>query len=199
MSFTDYYHLFSQKKECSWINDTSLINCLKRNINYVTQFIIFFWWISEGKQSSIFYKHVQAFTETDEELQQLKHCQSCTVAAASAVPIKLKIATTSSNHSLEAKIITVASTIPVISAVSVPADDFMNLSSAIAAVQSKSIFTLRVKEICNKWKLCYYCKLQHSDKNAKKCLNKKSSTLCLIDIDDTSSVDGSVPLTVRKI
>ena len=55
------------------MNDASLIDCLKRNINYVTQLTAFFWWDSDGKWLSIFYKYVQAFTETDEELQQLKH------------------------------------------------------------------------------------------------------------------------------
>ena len=116
------------------MNNTSLINCLKRNVNYVTQFVTFFWQISKSKWLFIFYKHVQAFTETDEELQQFKHCQPYTVAAANAAPIKLKTATTSSNHSLGAKIITVTSTIPVIPAVSILTDDSMNLSSAIAAV-----------------------------------------------------------------
>ena len=75
----------------------------------------------------------------------------------------------------------------------------MDLSSAIAAVQSKSIFILKIKEICNKWKLCYYCKLQHLNKNVKKYLNKKFSTLCFVDINDISSVDGDVPLTAGKV
>ena len=181
------------------MDDVFLIDCLKRNFNYATQFATFSWWIPEDKWPSIFYKYVQAFTETDEELQQFKHCQPCTVAAASAAPVKLKTATTSSNHSSGAKTITVASTIPVTSAVSVPAGDFMDLSSAITAVQGKPISILGVKEICNKWKLYYYCKLQHSDKNVKKCFNKKSSTLHFVDIDDISSVDGGVPLTAGKV
>ena len=181
------------------MNDASLIDCLKRNVNYVIQFVTFSWQILKDKQPSIFYKHVQVFTEIDEELQQFKHHQSCIIAAASAASVKLKTATTSSNHSSEAKTITVVSTISVTSAVSVPADDFMNLSSAIAAVQGKSISILRIKKICNKWKLYYYCKLQHSNKNVKKCLNKKFSIFCLVDIDDISSVDGGVPLTAGKV
>ena len=36
MSFAEYYHLFSQKKEHSWIDNASLIDCLKRNVNYIT-------------------------------------------------------------------------------------------------------------------------------------------------------------------
>ena len=74
MNFADYYHFFSQKKECSQMNDAFLIDCLKRNINYVIQFATFFWWTPEDKWPFIFYKYVQAFTETNEKLQQLKHC-----------------------------------------------------------------------------------------------------------------------------
>ena len=73
MNFADYYHLFNQKKEHSWINDAFLIDCLKRNINYSIQFAAFSWQISKDKWPFIFYEHVQAFTETDKELQQLKH------------------------------------------------------------------------------------------------------------------------------
>ena len=75
----------------------------------------------------------------------------------------------------------------------------MNLNSAITAVQSKPIFTLKIKEICNKWKLCYYCKLQHLNKNVKECLNKKFSTFHFVDIDDISSVDKDVSLTAEKV
>ena len=73
MSFAEYYHLFSQKKEHFWMNDTSLIDCLKCNINYAIQLTAFSWWGSDEKWPSIFYEYIQAFTETDEELQQLKH------------------------------------------------------------------------------------------------------------------------------
>ena len=43
-SFVDYYNLFYQKKECSLMKNFSLIDCLKRNVNYFIQVIIFFWW-----------------------------------------------------------------------------------------------------------------------------------------------------------
>ena len=66
-------------------------------------------------------------------------------------------------------------------------------------VQDKTLVTLEVKEICNKWKLYYYCKLQHSSKTAKKCFNKKSSSLRLVDLDDTSNVDEDVSLLTRKV
>jgi len=41
-NFVDYYNLFYQKKEHSLMKDFSLIDCLKRNVNYFTQVIIFF-------------------------------------------------------------------------------------------------------------------------------------------------------------
>ncbi len=41
-NFVDYYNFFYQKKECSLMKNFSLIDCLKRNINYFTQVIIFF-------------------------------------------------------------------------------------------------------------------------------------------------------------
>ncbi len=42
-SFVDYYNLFYQKKECFLMKDFSLIDYLKRNVNYFIQVIIFFW------------------------------------------------------------------------------------------------------------------------------------------------------------
>jgi len=41
-NFVDYYNLFYQKKEHSLMKDFSLIDCLKRNVNYFIQVIIFF-------------------------------------------------------------------------------------------------------------------------------------------------------------
>jgi len=41
-SFVDYYNLFYQKKEHSLMKDFSLIDCLKRNVNYFTQVVVFF-------------------------------------------------------------------------------------------------------------------------------------------------------------
>ncbi len=43
-NFVDYYNLFYSKKECFLMKDFSLIDCLKRNVNYFTQVIVFFWW-----------------------------------------------------------------------------------------------------------------------------------------------------------
>ena len=70
----------------------------------------------------------------------------------------------------------------------------MDLNSAMVTVKGQRLQTPGVKEICDKWKLCYYCKLQHPGKNAKECPNKGKSDLRLMEMDDTSSVDGGVRL-----
>ncbi len=72
-SFADYYNLFFQKKEYFLMKDFSLIDCLKCNVNYFTQVIIFFWRNLDETWSFIFHQWIQAFSDINEELQQLKH------------------------------------------------------------------------------------------------------------------------------
>ncbi len=67
-SFVDYYNLFYQKKKCSLMKDFSLIDCMKRNVNYFTQVIIFFWWNLNETQSFIFYQWIQAFSDINKKL-----------------------------------------------------------------------------------------------------------------------------------
>ena len=130
MSFAKYYHLFSQKKECFWMDNASLIDCLKRNVNYATQLTAFSWWGSDGKQPSTFYEYVQAFTETDEELQQLKHWQPC-LSVHNAASLKSKSFMTSPSNPMGSKPVPVTSVAPSIPAVR---GEPMDLSSAMAAV-----------------------------------------------------------------
>ena len=75
----------------------------------------------------------------------------------------------------------------------------MDLSSAMAAVQGKPLVTSEVRDICNKWNLCYYCKLQHPGKTAKECLNRKSPSLRVVDLEDDASINGDVLLSVGKV
>ncbi len=42
-SFVDYYNFFYQKKEYFLMKDFLLIDCLKHNVNYFIQIVIFFW------------------------------------------------------------------------------------------------------------------------------------------------------------
>ncbi len=72
-SFVNYYNFFYQKKEHSLMKYFWLIDCLKRNVNYFTQVIIFFWRNLNEIQSFIFHQWIQAFSNINKEFQQLKH------------------------------------------------------------------------------------------------------------------------------
>ncbi len=58
----------------------------------------------------------------------------------------------------------------------------MDLNSAMATVKGQKLSNPRVKDICTKWNLCFYCKLQHPGKDAKDCPNRGKSRLHLIDL-----------------
>ena len=201
-SFVDYYNLFYQKKECSLMKDFSLIDCLKRNVNYFTQVVVFFWRNLDETRSFIFHQWVQAFSDIDEELQQLKHRQSRFVFII-VLFIKVKSVSASISNSLSSKIIifvTVVSTVSSSLSFSF-LDESMNLSFVIIIVQDKTLIVSEIKKICNKWKLCYYCKLQHSSKIAKECSNKKFFTLRIMNVYDSDviSIDEEVSLSARKV
>ncbi len=77
----------------------------------------------------------------------------------------------------------------------------MNLSFIIIIIQDKTLIISEIKKICNKWKLYYYCKLQHSSKIIKECSNKKFFTLHIMNIydNDIISIDEKVSLLIRKV
>ncbi len=77
----------------------------------------------------------------------------------------------------------------------------MNLNFIITLVQDKTLIIFEIKKICNKWKLCYYCKLQHSSKIVKECLNKKFFTLHIMNIYDSDiiNIDEEVLLFAKKV
>ena len=177
------------------MNNASLIDCLKHNVNYVTQLAAFSWWGSDEKWLSIFYEYVQAFTETDKELQQLKYQQPC-LSVHNAVSLKFKFFTTSPSNSMSLKSAPVTSVALFTSAVR---GEPMNLSSAMAAVQGKPLVTSEMRDICNKWNLYYYCKLQHSDETVKKCLNRKPSSLHVVDLENDASINDDVSLSAEKV
>ena len=199
LSFAEYYNLFYQKKKRSLMKNASLIDCMKRNVNYFTQVIIMSWRTRNDHKSTIFQEYAQTFVEINKELQQLKHRQSQIIATIVVVFAKSEIFSILINNSLRFKFIIVVFVVFVASVVFVMIDNFMNLSFVIIIVQDKTLVTSKVKEICNKWKLCYYCKLQHSSKIAKKYLNKKSSFLRLVVLDDTSNINEDVSLSTKKV
>ena len=177
------------------MNNASLIDCLKRNVNYATQLAAFSWRGSDEKWLSIFYEYVQAFTETDEELQQLKHWQP-RPSVHNAASLKSKSFTTSPSNPTGLKSAPVTSVAPSIPAVR---GEPMDLSSAMTAVWGKPLVTSEVRDICNKWNLCYYCKLQHLGKTVKKCLNRKPPSLCVINLEDDASINDDVSLSAGKV
>ncbi len=103
-NFVDYYNLFYQKKEHSLMKDFSLIDCLKRNVNYFTQVIIFFWQNFNEIQSFIFHQWIQAFSDINEKLQQFKHHQSHFIFVIISF-IKVKSISALTSNSLSSKII----------------------------------------------------------------------------------------------
>ncbi len=201
-NFVNYYNLFYQKKECSLMKDFSLTDCLKRNVNYFTQVIVFFWRNLNETQSFIFHQWVQAFFDINKEFQQLKHHQSRFVFII-VLFIKVKSISALTSNSLSSKIIisvTVVSTIS--SSLSLSSlDESMNLNFVIIIVQDKILIVSEIKKICNKWKLYYYCKLQHSSKIAKECSNKKLFTLHIMNVydNDIININEEVSLSARKI
>ncbi len=201
-SFVDYYNLFYQKKECSLMKDFSLIDCLKRNVNYFTQVVVFFWWNLDETRSFIFHQWIQTFFDINEEFQQLKHRQSRFVFVIVSF-VKVKNISALTSNSLSSKIIisvTVVSTVSLSLSFS-SLDESMNLSFVIVIIQDKILIVSEIKKICNKWKLCYYCKLQHSSKITKECSNKKFFTLRVMNVYDSDvvSIDEEVSLSAKKV
>jgi len=133
MSFAEYYNLFYQKKECSQMEDASLIDCMKRNVSYSTQVAAMSWRTSDGKRPSTFQQWVQAFTETDEELQQLKHRQP-RINSSIAAPTKSKTVSVPTNNRLGSKTTPLAPIAPVMPITPVFVGEPMDLSSAMAIV-----------------------------------------------------------------
>ena len=201
-SFVDYYNLFYQKKEHSLMKDFLLIDCLKCNVNYFTQVVIFFWWNLNKTWSFIFHQWIQAFSDINEELQQLKHHQSHFIFII-ILFIKVKSIFALTSNSLNSKIIisvTIVSTVSSSFSLSF-LNESMNLSFVIIIIQDKTLIISEIKKICNKWKLCYYCKSQYSSKIAKECSNKKLFTLCIMNIynSDIISINEEVSLLAEKV
>ena len=178
------------------MNLNSCIDCFKKNVFYVTQLVVFSWRNFERKRSFIYEKYVTIFIEIDEKFQQLKHRQSRNVVSITIFNFqKLKI----SSNFLNIKFSSIVLVVVVTSIVFISSDDSMNLNFVMTIVQGKSLVTSKVKDICNKWKLCYYCKLQHSSKTIKKCSNKKFFSFRVVDLNDNINIDEDVFVYTRKV
>ena len=175
--FLEYYQLFCQKKDRSGMDDPTLVDCYKRNVNYQLQLASLPRVTADGPRPITFADYTQIFMLVDEELRQLQH--------------RLPRSTNNTTTGPKSRTVTPS---PIPSPSAAVGGDPMDLSAAIATVQGKPLTTPGVKDICIKWKLCFYCKQQHPGKSAKDCPNRRGSSLYVIDRDDTASIDGGVPL-----
>ena len=173
---------------------------MKKNVIYVTQLVVFSWRTFEEKRFFIFQKYVQIFIEIDEKFQQLKYRQSRFVVSIIAFHFsKFKFFVVFNVNSLNIKFVVSIFVVVVTLIISFVIDDLMNLSFIITIVQSKTLFISKMKKICNKWKLCYYCKFQHSSKIVKKYLNNFFFNFSLVDLNDNVNIDENVSLFARKV
>ena len=58
LSFEEYYNLFTQKKERSGMEDASLIDAMRSNVNYATQAAAISWRKTDGSRPVTFDDHV---------------------------------------------------------------------------------------------------------------------------------------------
>ena len=175
MSFDEYYNLFIQKKERSCMEEASLIDAMKTNVNYATQAAAIAWRKPDGSFPSTFQDHVDMWSSVDWQLRQIKHRHpraANTTATSSSASARRHPATTASGAA-KPTASSPAAALPA-PAATMPPGDPMDLSEAMAAVKGKSTKVPSVKEICNAWNLCYYCKLQHPGKTAANCPNKSA-------------------------
>lgn len=183
MSFDEYFNLFIQKKERSGMEDASLIDAMKTNVNYSTQAAAIAWRKADGSLPTTFQDHVDMWSTVDWHLRQIKHRhpRAANAATSSTSARRPQAATSSSTakpvaSSSSSSAPGPVSSMPATPVVSMPPGDPMDLSQALAAVKGKSLKIPKVKEICNTWNLCYYCKLFHPGKTAIDCPNKGNKT-----------------------
>ena len=176
------------------MKEALLINCFKCNVTYTVQQQLISYRNSDDIKSIIFQDHINAYLDIDDEIQQLHH-QQLKFIISLMTSDKLKFSQSSSVSVLKSAI--TVSVVSVTSAVTAVAGNPMDLNSAMAVVSGKSLSVPGVRDICNKWNLCFYCKKKHPGKNAKECPNKKSSfSLHVIDLDNNLSTDSEVSVKV---
>lgn len=201
LPFEEYYNLFSQKKERSHMEDASLIDALNHNVNFQTQQASVSWRTPEGKIPSTFAEYVLMYSQIDNKLRQIRHRlprQSSAPATTGAGTKNSNQKPTVTNSFARINSPMVVATTPVIP---MPPGDPMDLSAAQAAVKGRKLSEPSVKAICDKWKLCYYCKLSHPGLVAKNCPNKQTQLRSgfITEFDDNQSIAGGVSLDAGKV
>ena len=200
LSFEEYYNLFTQKKERSGMEDASLIDAMRSNVNYATQAAAISWRKTDGSRPVTFDDHVQMWSDTDWDLRQLKHRHSRTTPAANASnsPTTRRgnaPATTSTSNTTTR--ITPAVTTPA-APVAAAGGDPMDLSSAMAAVRGHKLTDPGVRKICDDWKLCFYCRRQHPG-TIGDCPNRKTTAVRSLVLYEGSSNAQSTPISTSQI
>ena len=139
------------------MEDASLIDAMKSNINYVIQAAAVHYRVPGTNLEPVtFDQHVAMWLNTDRKIRQIKHLAPNNRT--------IPTSTTTSSQRKDNATITLAAPlarIPDIPSAPVPTSsigDPMDLSQAMAAVKGKSLKTEGVRDICDKWNLCHYCK-----------------------------------------
>ena len=112
----------------------------------------------QKKRFVIYENYVECFIDVDKNLQHLKHNHFRITSAAFALKSKTFVST-----NIKSTFVFVF--VFVVIVVFLIVDDLMNLNFAVIVVKNKFFVISKVREICNKWHLCYYCKNFHEKKN----------------------------------
>ena len=214
-SFDEYHFLFEQKRAKSQMEDASLIDCMRQNVNYSTQSNAITWRMPGTNLSPVSYAdHVKMWSEVDRSTRQIKHYLPKQVNSSSAnssnssskknnapAPAPAAAAITTTTYANVAKAPKPASAAAPLAFAPVPAGDPMDLSTAMAAVKGRSTKVDRVKDICDKWNLCYYCKGNHPRTPGEKCPQSKkpitSSEMVLYE-PPLATASTSTPVTAEN-
>ena len=146
LTFEEYYNLFSQKKERSRMEDASLIDAMKANINYTTQTAAIHYRIPGTNQEPVtFDEHVAMWAPNGLKIRQIRHISPHQVSGASISNSSTKngasVATTTAvvrSPAPRSSIIVVAPAVTPAAVPSLPAGDPIDLSSAMAAVRANA-------------------------------------------------------------
>ena len=142
------------------------------------------------------------YSEIDMELRQIKHRLPKTSQtspnpsqSASRRPLIIAPVPVTRANVTSAPVRAITPIIPL------PSGEAMDLSAAQAAIKGRKLSEPNVKTICNKWKLCYYCKLSHPGLITKNYPNKTTQLRSdsVIELDNDQSIAGGVPLGAGKV
>ena len=185
LSFEEYNTLFSQKKDRSRMEDASLIDAMKANINYSVQTAAVHYRVPGTNLEPItFDEHVAMWLSTDRKIRQIRHLAPKATTPATSAPANRRNGTNLPAAPFPRTVVTGTVTPSIPTPAFPPAGDPMDLSQAMAAVKGQSLKTEGVRKICENWNLCFYCKLQHLG-SASDCPNKPTKRLRNMEVVST--------------